>query len=77
MAAVSVKRFIESLGSVHAILDSVSSRSEKLLGIAKTATVPSLTPEYLFRLSGFQSSPLRIHFLDGPKKCTGQNLFDI
>ena len=31
MAAVSVKRFMESLGSVHAILDSVSS-------IAKTAT---------------------------------------
>ena len=42
MAAVSVKRFIESLGSVHAILDSVSSRSEKLLGIAKTATALGL-----------------------------------
>ena len=45
MAAVSVKRFIESLGSVHAILDSVSSRREKLLdiGIAKTATALGLT----------------------------------
>ena len=44
MAAVSVKRFIESLGSVHAILDSVSSRREKLLdiGIAKTATALGL-----------------------------------
>ena len=43
MAAVSAKRFIESLGSVHAILDSVSSRSEKLLGIAKTATALGLS----------------------------------
>ena len=34
MAAVSVKRFVESLDSVHAILDSVSSQHEKLLGIA-------------------------------------------
>ena len=42
MATVSVKRFIESLGSVHAILDSVSSRREKLLGIAKTATALGL-----------------------------------
>ena len=33
MAAISVKMFIESLGSLHAILDSVSSRREKLLGI--------------------------------------------
>ena len=44
MAAVSVKRFIESLGSVHAIPDSVSPRREKLLdiGIAKTATALGL-----------------------------------